>query len=97
MGDREKHELSPTSAQNPEQQGRYCIQHNGLTGNEQEGDYRIKDTVLRFESIQPVAQKMQDKEEVGSDQNRIDCKLGCKRAQALGIVLFHERLKRFAL
>ena len=89
MGDREKHELSPTSAQNPEQQGRYRIQHNGLTGNEQEGDYRVKDAMLHFEPVQPVAQKMQDQEKISGDQNRVDRQLDRKCAEALGIVLFH--------
>jgi hypothetical protein len=83
-------ELSPTSAQNPKQQGRYRVQHNGLTGDEQEGDYGVEDAVLRFEPIQPVAQKMQDQEKINGDQNRVDRQLDCKRAEALGVAFFHQ-------
>jgi hypothetical protein len=80
MGNREKHALSPTAAQEPEQQSRHCIQHNCLTGNEHEGDDGIQDTMLRFESIQPVAQKMQDQEEVRGNKNRVDGQLNGKGA-----------------
>jgi hypothetical protein len=90
MRNREKHGLSPTAANEPEQQSRHCIENNGLTGNEQEGDYRIKNTMLRFEPIQPVAQKMQDQEKICGDQDRIDGQLNCKDAQVLGTILFHE-------
>src|SRR5215469_7434746 len=90
MGDREKHGLSPMAAQEPEQQGRYRIQNNGLTGDKQKRDYRIKDTMLRFEPVEPVAQKMQDQEEISGDKQRIDRQLNCKHAQSFGTVSFHE-------
>ena len=85
-----KMDLSPTAAQEPEQHGRECIQNNGLTSNEQEGDYCVKDAMLHIEPIQPVAQEMQDQKEINGDKNRIDRQLGCKHAQAFGTVLFHE-------
>ena len=50
----------------------------------------VKDTMLRFELVQPVAQKMEDQEEITGDKNRIDYQLDCKRAQAFGSILFHE-------
>jgi hypothetical protein len=90
MGDREKHGLSPTAAKESKQQGRHCIQDNGLPGNEQDGDYRIKDPMLRFEPVQPVAQKMQDRKEISGHKNRIDRQLNCKHAQTFGTVFFHE-------
>src|SRR6266581_5504914 len=83
-------DLSPTVAQEPEQQRRHCIQNNGLTRNEQDGDYRVKDAMLHIEPVQPVAQKMQDQEEIDGDKNGIDRQLNCKRAQAFGTVLCHE-------
>jgi hypothetical protein len=33
---------------------------------------------------------MKDYKEITGDKNRIDCQLGCKRAQASGGILFHE-------
>jgi hypothetical protein len=33
---------------------------------------------------------MEDYKEITGDKNRIDCQLGCKRAQASGGILFHE-------
>jgi len=90
MGDREKHGLSPTAAQEPKQQGRYCIQNYGLTGNEQNGDYGVEDAVLRFELVQRVAQQMQDQEKINGDKQRIDRQLNCKHAQTFGTVFFHE-------
>jgi hypothetical protein len=78
------------AAQEPEQHARECIQNNGLTSNEQEGDYRVKDAMLRIEPVQPIAQKMQDQEKISRDKNRIDGQFDCKQAQAFGTVLFHE-------
>jgi hypothetical protein len=70
-----------------------------LTSNEQEGDYRVKDAMLHIEPIQPVAQEMQDQEEINGDKNCIDRQLDCKHAQAFGTVFFHEEsiegLKRY--
>src|SRR5207249_10303439 len=90
IGDREKHGLSPTAPQEPEQHSRECIQNNGLTGNEQEGDYRVKDAMLHIELVQPVAQKMQDQEKISGDKNCIDRQLDYKHAQAFGTVFLHE-------
>ena len=46
--------------QEPEQNRGYRIQNNGLTSYEQDGDDRIKDAMLGFELVQPVAQNMED-------------------------------------
>ena len=60
VGDWKKHDSSPTAPQEPEQNRGYRIQNNGLTSYEQDGDDRIKDAMLRFEPVQPVAQNMED-------------------------------------
>jgi hypothetical protein len=60
IGDWEKHDSSPTAPHEPEQNGGYRIQNNGLTSYEQDGDDRIKDAMLGFELVQPVAQNMED-------------------------------------
>ena len=60
VGDWEKHDLSPTAPHEPEQNRGYRIQNNGLTSYEQDGDDRIKNAMLRFEPVQPVAQNMED-------------------------------------
>jgi hypothetical protein len=49
-----------TAPQEPEQNRGYRIQDNGLTSYEQDGDDRIKDAMLGFELVQPVAQNMED-------------------------------------
>ena len=46
--------------------------------------------MLRFELVQPLAQKMKNQEKITGDKDRIDCQLGRKRAQAFGSILFHE-------
>jgi hypothetical protein len=78
------------TAQEAEQKRRYRVQYYGLGRDEQDGDYRVKDAMLCFEPVQPVAQKMQDQEEISSDKNCIDHQLNGKHAQAFGIIFFHE-------
>jgi len=101
VGDWKKHDLSPTAPQEPEQHCGHRIQNNGLTSYEQDGDDCIKDAMLRFELVQPIAQKMQDQEKISGDKNRIDGQLDCKHAQAFGTVFLHEEsvegLKRYGL
>lgn len=46
--------------------------------------------MLHFEPVQPIAQKMKNKEEVNGDENCVDHQLDCKHAQAFPSVLFHE-------
>src|SRR3954463_11263158 len=60
VGDRKKHDLSPTAPHEPEQNRSYCIQHNGLTSYKQNGDERINNPMLCFEPEQPVAQSVED-------------------------------------
>jgi hypothetical protein len=90
IGDWKKHGLSRTATQEPEQNRGYRIQNNGLTSYEQDGQDGIKDAVLRFELVQPVAQNMEDEKEIACDKDRIDNQLSCERAQAFGSILFHE-------
>jgi hypothetical protein len=60
VGDWKKHDSSPRAPQEAEQNRGYRIQDNGLTSYEQDGDDRIKDPMLGFELVQPVAQNMED-------------------------------------
>jgi hypothetical protein len=91
VGDRKKHDSSPTAPQEPEQNRGNRIQNNGLTGYEQDGDYCINDAMLHFEPVQPAAQNMKDQKEITGNKNGINCQLGCKRAEASGGILFHEQ------
>jgi hypothetical protein len=94
IGDWKKHGLSPTAPQEAEQNRGYRIQNNGLTSYKQDGDDCIKNAMLRFELVQPAAQNMEDYKEITGDKNRVDCQLGCERAQAFGSILFHEERMR---
>src|SRR4030095_9876387 len=94
IGDWKKHDLPPTARQEPEQNRGYRIENNGLTSDKQDGHERINDAMLGFELIQPVAQKMQDQEEITCDKDGINRQLGCECAQALGSILFHEQRLR---
>jgi hypothetical protein len=94
VGDRKKHDSSPTAPQEPEQNRGNRIQNNGLTGYEQDGDDGINDAMLHFEPVQPAAQNMKDQKEITGNKNGINCQLGCKRAEASGGILFHEERLR---
>jgi hypothetical protein len=54
VGDRKKHDSSPTAPQKPEQDRGYRIKGNGLTSYEQDRDDGIKNAMLRFEAVQPA-------------------------------------------
>jgi len=92
--DWKKHDSPPTATQEPEQNRGYRIQNNGLTSYEQDGHKRINDAMLRFEAVQPVAQNMEDQKEIACDKDRIDNQLSCERAQAFGLIVFHEQRLR---
>src|SRR5438093_13331937 len=90
VGDREKHQLSPTAPQEAKQEGRYRVQCDRLTGDKQKRDRRINVAMLRFKIEQPAAQKMKNQEEVDNDENRINRQFDRKRSQALSGVPSHE-------
>src|SRR5947207_15518373 len=72
VGDREKHQLSPTAPQEAKQEGRYRVQCDRLTGDKQKRDRRINVATLRLKVEHPVAQEMKNQEEVANDGDRIN-------------------------
>ena len=61
-----------------------------LVGNQQQRDYGIKDSTLRFQMVEPLAQKMQNQEEIADDEDGINGQFDRKRSQAFGSFFFHE-------
>src|ERR1041385_9054950 len=89
VGNWKKHTLSPPAAQKAEQKRRDRVQNDGLTGNEQERDDGVGDSMLRFQMEQPLAEKMKNQEEIDDDENRINHQFDYERSQTFGFFLFH--------